>query len=145
MKLVKTARVLITNSLPVLLGAALLAGCSSTPSYGNAPEQLTIRILPNTSKQFVYRVGLSPTMDRNVNPQARPSRAPGKRDYRRLQERTAYVVAATGFCREGYLELDFRLSNYVQWLRGECREGASEADLRAFAERNTLPLNNLPQ
>ncbi|UTF61699.1 hypothetical protein [Gilvimarinus sp. DA14] len=130
--------------LMAVLGAAL-AGCSSTPSYGDLPETLSVRILPNSSKQFIYRVGLSPEMDRKANIRRGPTRAPDKRDYKKLKARTGYVVAATGYCRDGFLELDFRLSNYVQWLRGECREGASADDMQAYGDITSLPLDNLPE
>ncbi|WP_020209898.1 hypothetical protein [Gilvimarinus chinensis] len=129
----------------VLVLAALLSGCSSTPSYGNLPETLSVRILPNASKQFIYRVGLTPEMDRKANIRRGPSRPPGERDYEKLKARAGFVVAATGYCRDGFLKLDYRLSNYVQWLRGECRDGASAEDMQAFGDKTSLPLNNLPE
>ncbi|MDO3387428.1 hypothetical protein QWI17_16420 [Gilvimarinus sp. SDUM040013] len=126
-----------------LLAVLQLPACSSTPSYGSAPESLAIRILPNTSKQFTYRVGLPPELEARMDPRARPGRPPGKRDYRKLQRRTAYVVAQTGYCRTGYFELDFRLSNQVQWIRGECREGANTEDMTVFADKPSLSLDQL--
>ncbi|MBU2886581.1 hypothetical protein KO507_12485 [Gilvimarinus agarilyticus] len=131
-----------------VLGVAVLAmvqliACSSVPSYGSTPESLGIDVLPNGSKQFVYRVGLPPEVEARLNPRARPGRPPGERDYRKLQNRTLYVVTQTGYCRSGYFELDYRLGNQVQWIRGECREGASAEDERNFAERQQLPLDAL--
>ncbi len=135
----------ISLIMSVLVMAVIVAGCSSTPSYGDAPESLTVRILPNASKQFIYRVGLSAERDRKADIRHIPRSAPDKRDYEKLQRRAGFVVAASGYCRDGYLELDFRLSNYVQWLRGECREGASAADMQAFGDKTELPLDNLEE
>ena len=139
------AGVTISLITSVLVAGATMVGCSSTPSYGDAPESLTVRILPNASKQFIYRVGLSAERDRKADIRHIPRRAPDKRDYEKLQRRAGYVVAASGYCRNGYLELDFRLSNYVQWLRGECREGATAADMQAFGDKTELPLDNLEE
>lgn len=127
----------------LILMVTQFCACSGVPSYGSAPESLTIQILPDTSKQFVYRVGMAPEVEARLGPRARPARPLGERDYRKLQARTAYVVSQTGYCREGYFELDYRLSHSVQWIRGECREGASSEDRQAFAGLTSLPLEAL--
>ena len=126
------------------LPLAGLAGCSSVPSYGTMPQVLSIQVLPNQSKQFMYRVGQAAQIASGTLVRA-PRYVPDRRDYEKLQRRTAYVVAATGYCRNGYMELDFRLNMQQQWLRGECKESATESDIAAFADRASLPLDNLEE
>lgn len=123
-----------------------LSACS-TASYRGMSETLSFRIMDNHSKQFIYRierpqpaVGPRPEVPRGAQVRDRPKTAPNEYDYRRLQSKTADVVARVGYCREGYLELDFRLARHVQWIRGECREGASDADIERFGRQGDIPL-----
>ena len=132
----------------VTLGAMSLTGCASLNDYGSTPQSLDIRILPNTSKQFIYRIGRDGAdPGPRISPEGRQPqpRMPGRRDYEKLQARTGYVVAATGYCREGYLELDFRLSAALQWVRGECREGATDADIERFGSAGDVALDQLAE
>ena len=62
----------------------------------------------------------------------------GRGTYERLQENTAYVVARAGYCREGFFELDKRISRYEMWVRGECKESATEADREFFGATKAL-------
>src|SRR5690554_6764939 len=99
-----------------LIGLCLLvAACSSSHRYEGLNQRLEFRILDNASKQFVYRVTRRTYGDipHPGGPRVRLS-VPDEHDYRRLQNRTASVVAEAGYCREGYLELDFRLAVNVQ-------------------------------
>lgn len=125
----------------ILLG---LAACSTVPSYGNTPQALTVRLLADGSKQFTYRLGRVVKRPKGRLEQA-PRHLPDRRDYERLQRRTAYVVAATGYCRRGYMELDFRLNRRQQWLRGECKEGATEADIEIFGDQKNVSLEALEE
>lgn len=125
--------------------ALLAAGCSLGGRYhGALDESLEIDLRENGSKLFVYRLvrldALDPgriQVDRGRTRPTRPTRAesmepPGRRDYRHLQEDTERALAATGYCREGYFELDRRLSTQVLWIRGECRETATRSDREQF-------------
>lgn len=126
----------------------LLAACSSGGRhYHGFQETLSIDILPNTSKQFVYRLTMPESMRRPLvqvydSPkeasQHRRREPLGEDAYRRLRADTERAVRVTGYCREGMLELDYRLSHEEMWMRGECKEGASEQDLERFAERAQL-------
>lgn len=115
-------------------------------------EVLELEILPNASKMFVYRFGRH--MPPNAAKVGSPPGAPladieGAERYRRgrrpealsedkLRDRAAVLVASAGFCREGFLLLDRRLSPRDWWLRGECRENASDEDLRVFGAHKIL-------
>jgi hypothetical protein len=125
----------------VMLG---LVACSTVPTYGNTPQSLSVRLLANGSKQFTYRLGRVVKRSRRRLEQA-PRQLPDRRDYERLQRRAAYVVAATGYCRRGYMELDFRLNMRQQWLRGECKESATEADIDTFGGRKNVSLEALEE
>ncbi len=133
-----------------VLLSILLVGCSSGGRhYGGLKETLSIDVRPNTSKLFVYQLEAPDGLQR---PLVQVYRSPkevsehrrreplGDRAYRQLRSDAERAVALTGYCREGFLELDYRLSRAEMWLRGECREGATEADQTRFAERTELPI-----
>ncbi|WP_049723476.1 hypothetical protein [Gilvimarinus polysaccharolyticus] len=143
---VLTARCRLALFWPLgsILLLAGLVGCSSVPSYGNTPQSLTVHISPNNSKQFTYLLGRATELSARALVQA-PRYVPDRRDYEKLQRRTAYVVAATGYCRDGYMELDFRLNMQQQWLRGECKESATEVDIKTFGDQTQVPLNTLTE
>ncbi|WP_347330667.1 hypothetical protein [Marinimicrobium locisalis] len=134
----------------VVLPLLLVVGCSSGGRHYSAlQETLSIEILPNTSKQFVYRLAIPEAMRRPLvqvydSPkeasQHRQREPLGEPAYRRLKKDTKRAVQVTGYCREGFLELDYRLSYEEMWMRGECREGATEKDRERFAGRDTLSI-----
>lgn len=55
-----------------------------------------------------------------------------------LTERLESKLASTGFCREGYIEMERYAYQQSQWIRGECREAASQQDWRRFGNRVSL-------
>ncbi len=136
--------------LTVLL-ACSLAGCAlggGGRHFSHMDETLDINILPDSSKQFVYRLQLQGRPEPD-NPRVHRSPAdrnysqrgmvePTDANYRRLQQNAERAVARAGYCRRGYMELDYRLSYHQLWLRGECREGASAEDLERFGDVQTL-------
>jgi hypothetical protein len=52
-----------------------------------------------------------------------------------------YVVKKSGYCREGFLEIDKSLSRYHIWMKGECKEGATTEDLQKFGSQKTITAN----
>ena len=139
--------------LPVIGAFLLLAlgGCSANGrNYveSRMVETLEVEIRPNTSKMFIYKLAWPEDqipstlrLAREGSSGAEPKRGGvevGRTTYERLQENTAYVVAQAGYCREGFFELDRRVSRYQLWIRGECKEAASQADQQRFGTRKTL-------
>lgn len=125
-----------------------LVGCSSSGRhFSSLEETLSIQVMPNTSKLFVYQLTIPEGQRRNL---VQVYRSPGEasqhrrtepmseRSYRYLRQNTERALALTGYCRDGFMELDYRLSREDMWLRGECREGANQSDLNRFADRETL-------
>lgn len=127
---------------------ALLAACSSGSSYtGNGmQETLEVEILPNSSKMFVYRLRMPddqiPSHIRIAQSGNDNVRQTGvdlsSRSYRGLLSNVDYVVKKTGYCREGFLEIDKSLSRYHIWMKGECREGATTEDQQKFGTEKIL-------
>lgn len=124
----------------------LCTACSTTERrFTQMEETLAITIMPDRSKQFIYRLNLpaGAPPDPLVVPRRtegyRPAQ-PDRRAYQRLRENVDLALARTGYCRAGYLELDRRLAAHTLWLRGECREGATDEDMENFGGRDTLPL-----
>lgn len=138
------------KGMAVLIPLLLLAACSSGGRhYHGFQETLSIEVLPNTSKLFVYRLTMPESMRRPLvqvydSPkeasQHRRREPLGESAYRRLRADAERALRVTGYCREGFLELDYRLSYEEMWMRGECKEGASEKDQERFAERESLPI-----
>ena len=140
-----------------LVSASLMAmsmlGCSTNNgrSYVDSgmAETLEIEILPNTSKMFTYRLRMPETQVPSHINVARGDNRPGRefarggidmgRDtYDRLMTNTGYVVEHSGYCRDGFFELDRKISRYDLWVRGECKDGASEADQQTFGAKKIL-------
>jgi hypothetical protein len=112
-------------------------------------ETLEVELLPNDSKMFTYRLRWPEGQIPNHIQVARGNNDPG-RDYaqggvevnrgthERLLQNATYVVEQSGYCRDGFFELDRSISRYHLWVRGECKDSASAADKQAFAKQQTL-------
>lgn len=125
----------------------IVAACSMALSIGGGQRTLSITLMPDGSKQFVYQIVFrrdtrndARITNSTVSRERTSRRTPGERDYKALQKSTHEVVISAGYCRQGYLELDYRLSINVFWLRGECREAASKADVEHFSGKTQIPL-----
>ncbi|WP_331346189.1 hypothetical protein [Cellvibrio sp. UBA7661] len=136
----------------LLLMMFMVAGCSNSGrSYVDSEmaETLEVEILPNASKMFTYRLRWPEKhipshiqIARNGN---NPERGfaqggvdVGRGTYERLLANTAYVVEHSGYCRDGFFELDRSISRYHLWVRGECKDSATEADRQSFGSGQTL-------
>ena len=125
-----------------------LTACANGRSYTDRglQETLEIQILPNTSKMFVYRLRMPedqiPSQVRIAQSSRDNVRQTGidlsSRSYRSLLVNVDYVVKKTGYCREGFLEIDKSLSRYHIWMKGECKEGATTEDTQKFGSAKTL-------
>lgn len=138
--------------LGLVLLILVLVGCGTAGrSYVETEmmETLEIEILPNTSKMFTYRLRWPedhiPSHIRVERGSGNPAREfqrggvdVGRGTYERLLENTGYVVKQSGFCREGFFELDRSISRYHLWVRGECKDGATAEDQRAFGVKQVL-------
>lgn len=134
--------------LAVLGVVCCLTACTSGRSYTDRglQETLEIQILPNTSKMFVYRLRMPedqiPSQVRIAKSSRDNVRQTGidlsSGSYRSLLTNVDYVVKKTGYCRDGFLEIDKSLSRYHIWMKGECKEGASVEDKQTFGTEKTL-------
>lgn len=136
----------------IILVAVCLSSCSSTGrSYTREglTETLEVEILPNTSKMFVYRLRMP---EEQIPSQIRIAKTStdnvqqtgidlGSRSYTSLLMNVDYVVKKSGYCREGFLEIDKSLSRYHIWMKGECKEGATTEDLQKFGAQKTITAN----
>ncbi len=133
----------------ITLVVLCLSSCSSTGrSYTRVglQETLEVEILPNTSKMFVYRLRMP---DEQIPNHIRIAKTAtdnvqqtgvdlGSRSYTSLLMNVDYVVKKSGYCREGFLEIDKSLSRYHIWMKGECKEGATAEDQQKFGAGKTL-------
>lgn len=132
----------------IILVLGLINGCNSGRSYTDVgmKETLEVQILPNTSKMFVYRLRMPedqiPNHVRIVQSGRETVRQTGvdlgSRSYRSLLMNVEHVVKKSGYCREGFLEIDKSLSRYHIWMKGECKEGATSEDSQKFGTEKIL-------
>lgn len=130
----------------------MIGGCQSTGrAYVDTAlvETLEIEILPNTSKMFTYRLRWP---EQNIPSHIQVDRGggnPGKAyrrggvdvgrtTHERLLENTDFVVKQSGYCREGFFELDRSISRYHLWIRGECKDDATATDRATFGDKAVL-------
>lgn len=142
----------LVSAVVALWCVLVLAGCATTFGdgryYTHMQETLDITVRDNGSKQFTYHLrvpeGERPPLVRVQRglgePRVRgnPGVDPDRRAHERLESNTERALRLTGYCRNGYLRLDKRVSRFHLWLRGECRDGASAEDRERFAGREML-------
>lgn len=136
----------------LVVACLLLTACSSGSNYTDKglQETLEIQILPNSSKMFVYRLRMPEDQIPSHVRIAQSGRDKARRggvdlssgSYRGLLSNVNYVLSKTGYCREGFLEIDRSLSRYHIWMKGECKEGATEEDLRKFSIEKIITAQN---
>jgi hypothetical protein len=148
--LAKSARSLVCVLTLGALLALLLGGCSAPGrNYVKSElvETLELEIRPDTSKMFTYRLAWPEDQIPSTVRLARDGSGGGYKrggvdigsgTYARLQENAAYAVEHAGYCREGFFELDKRVSRYQLWIRGECKEAANAADQERFGTTKQL-------
>ncbi|WP_250459819.1 hypothetical protein [Microbulbifer litoralis] len=126
--------------LPVMALPLLLAACGGNPPLPipGLKESFHTEIAANGAKRFTYSLQMqrrdipAPYTDQGIN-SGRVSRASTGRGGRRptgagpLQFDRAMKekLMETGFCRDGYFEIERTISSLGGEVRGECREGAS--------------------
>lgn len=140
-------------SVVLVILCAMIAACSSNGrnyTNGHLSETLETEILPNTSKMFVYRLRTPERkmfdgvyIERNSGAEHRSDRGGIDVDRStplRLHENAGYVVKRLGYCREGFLQIDYSVSRHDLWIKGECKEGATDDDIKKFGTKKILPI-----
>jgi len=55
-----------------------------------------------------------------------------------IYEKLESKLSETGYCRDGYIELDFYRSRGQSQIKGECNEDATDLDRKTFAVNKAL-------
>lgn len=137
----------------------LLSHCSAPGrSYTDSPqiqETLEVEVTANSSKMFVYRLRMPEREGRDGVQIERAGRGgPGGNSMgmpgggipissstgARVRENAAFVVKQMGYCREGYMEIDYRFSPGDSWVKGECKEDATAEDKAKYPAKVSLPV-----
>lgn len=139
----------VVKQLLVVFGLSVLLIACATPGRSFTGRGLTetveTQILPDTTKMFEYRLQAASLPDhvRVVTPGQRPQQTGGVANHKsliKLEENAAFAVNHLGYCKEGYLRIDYRMSQQGLWLKGECKEGATAADLAHFGSKNRFDI-----
>lgn len=119
--------------------ALFLAGCASEPTAPNPglKESFHTEISANGSKRFTYTLEIaapqlrgpyteSPNMRSGMLRQQDLNRGrPGRGQRLNFDYALALKLKETGFCRDGYFEIDRVVSQLGGEVRGECRDAAA--------------------
>ncbi len=140
-------RCLLTVAMATIV-IPVITGCGNAPQKKarGFNEAFDTRITTNGTKLFEYRLEVpqyqldqqraQPRTNTAINAEGPEGRA--KRMRRRLESRLETILRETGYCRDGYLEIDRSIFGGGPTMlgegiiRGECREGATPADRRRF-------------
>jgi hypothetical protein len=131
----------------IITASILMTACSSQSSRSEPEEIFTTTITDDGSKIFVYTL-ISPKAA-NRPQKGRDGSGRGGRGgkggggkrmaganqadlSKKLEKGLDEKLATTGFCREGYLELDHYQSRGQSSIRGECHDPASAEDRVKF-------------
>lgn len=149
----------------LIFGVVACSGPNPKPKAPKLTEHFTTQITENGSKMFDYSlVAQRPDGDRKGRGDGAGRRGPGgkngeggrrggrggaeemqehiKREfYQKLQAK----LEETGYCREGYMELDSEFSRRQSRVRGECRESSTDSDREKFGAVQTTVSENMKQ
>ncbi|MDP5210542.1 hypothetical protein [Microbulbifer sp. 2205BS26-8] len=115
-----------------------LAACASDGPMPGAKESFHTEIAPNGAKRFVFTLerehkSFPAPVLAHPDGQRRMQRGPvgagagvSRRDIAYFERALARQLAETGFCKQGYFEIERTVYKYGGEVRGECREGAGE-------------------
>ena len=144
----------LKNKIAVLLFPLLILACA-----GNQKRQPEIKevfvtdIKENGIKLFSYSVTMSSPQkggdgkgmgrrgEGGMGGGMRGKKGAGRSDREsmmnqtkeRINEKLVSKLAETGYCREGYIEIDSYVGRGQSQIRGECKEGATDSDRKKFA------------
>ncbi|MBL4911776.1 hypothetical protein L2719_12005 [Shewanella schlegeliana] len=142
----------LTTLSSIALICTLLSACSSKPDIeaeefvGQVSDSFRTDIKSNGLKLFTYRAILTietpqsePLPHEVRSNQKKRSRTKQRYQGPDLSGWTAQVehglqqtIKMTGYCKEGYIELNRTIQYDRGTIRGECNDGADEADLVKF-------------
>lgn len=131
----KNSNRLLQPKIMVSLAVTLFfAACSSQKPIPGMKDSFQTEIAPNGAKRFTFTVerkrrDILVPIEANSDSQRRMQRQPIRRgSSRRVEEYFDWALEQkmleTGFCEQGYFEIERTISEYGGEVRGECREGA---------------------
>ncbi|GFZ83822.1 hypothetical protein GCM10011403_29250 [Pseudohongiella nitratireducens] len=149
---------LTKKAVSLLIPLFLLSCGGNQVRLSEFDEVFETEILDNGTKFFTYRlirkapmgardaVTLEPGLNdieeqsRRTGPGAmRSGGGPGMDlNFDAIEEQLELKLVETGYCRDGYLELDSSSINGQYAIRGECREAANENDRQTFNNTQSL-------
>ncbi|WP_157533366.1 hypothetical protein [Microbulbifer variabilis] len=118
-----------------LLFFLLLSACSNHGPIPGMVESFQTEIAPNGAKRFTFSINrerrdIPAPVVANTSPQRRTQNESVRKvgSTRRVESYFDWALEQkmleTGFCTQGYFEIERTISEYGGEVRGECREGA---------------------
>lgn len=127
----------------------IVTSCASQPEEPPvAPDWFSTNISVQGNKQFSFSIGIivgDKDKHRSIKLNGGPmpemgntppeGKGPMQNNSSMLHERLEAKLAETGYCREGYTEIDTYQTDNRMNLIGECKETATEQDRVFFVNR----------
>ena len=122
-----------------LLGVVFLCSCSGQPTTPDLQHFRTL-ITQEGTKRFELRMPSRARDDailrreRQAMERSRDRRPPQNKPLteKQIARQVDAVIAATKFCREGYILLGRHAGHTAQAFRGECKDAATASDRQRF-------------
>ncbi len=137
--------IILKRTLPFGAVTLLLSGCVSGPPEPPVhTDVFATQIKDNDAKIFGFSMLTGPARDQvsgtGQGPSPQGKRSPGRADNHaqkmtQLRSRVEQKLADTGYCRQGYIEIDTYETNKRIHLMGECNESATTADRKQFPNK----------
>ena len=133
---------ILTYSLIVLI-FSLSACANHSKRKPDLEERFITEITQSNLKLFTYSVSIKASGKQRPNRSSKEARKGEGRmpDRSRMQDRMRkkmeegllVKLEQTGYCREGYIELNSSIGRGESFIRGECQEGATDEDRAKFS------------
>lgn len=139
--------IILKRVVPLGVATLLLSGCVSGPPEPPVhTDVFATQIKDNDAKIFGFSMLTGPARDAASGGGQRPPRgdtgrkpSSGADNYAQkmtlLHNRVEQKLADTGYCRQGYIEIDTYETNKRIHLMGECNESATTADREQFPNK----------
>lgn len=110
-----------------------LGGCASfSDSFSQAPANFATSITEDGTKLFDYTVHPSAGFKILSQAEQKGWKAPWNEIDHLIYTMLDNKIAMTGYCRDGYIELDSNFSDSLYQISGECYEAATAEDRTYF-------------
>lgn len=123
-------------STPMLFFSLIACASNGNGAHGSVPEfdeHFVTNITSDGTKFFSYSASISRPSGGGRPSGGRPDQAAMQSKIEeKLRQRLEQKISETGYCREGYIEINSYIGRGNSQIRGKCKEGATDRDRLTF-------------